>query len=153
MSAGLQRSRVQKKTCLHLRARLQIQTVSQTFNKTLHEAPSIIQTSSHEKKPSLCHRGDPLPTVEYTAEEVSTWWGWVLHVVVSDWRATEVYWCDDDVVFKGGRCTGSWGASTPVWPAGSSWTVCSSWRRSAATERTASLSSERSPPSWKVTGT
>lgn len=66
-------------------------------------------------------------------------------------RVITEHWCSGVVVLKGGRCTGSCAAFTRVWPAGSSWTVCSSWRRSVATERSASLSSERSPPSWKVT--
>lgn len=54
-------------------------------------------------------------------------------------------------VFKGGRFTRSCTAFTPVWPAGSSWTACSSWRESAATERSGSPSSERCRPSSKVT--
>lgn len=53
-------------------------------------------------------------------------------------------------VWTGGRCTVNWGASTPIWPAGSSWRLCSSWRRSAATVKSASLSSGRSLPSSEV---
>lgn len=60
-----------------------------------------------------------------------------------------VHW--PDVVLKGGRFTAGCAVFTRVWRAGSSWTLCSSWRSSVATERSASLSSETSLPSWKVT--
>lgn len=50
----------------------------------------------------------------------------------------------------GGRFTVSSGASTPIWPAGSFWRLCSSWSRSADTARSASLSSARCPPSSEV---
>lgn len=75
----------------------------------------------------------------------------VLHVINADtqWRMIKVQWCVV-VLLTGGRFTGSCRVFTLVWPAGSSWTGCSSWRGSVAMERTASLSSERSPPSWKV---
>lgn len=98
----------------------------------------------------LClDRGDPLPTLEYTAEELATWWAKKREKrfrLLKAWRRP--LW--PDVVLEGGRCTGSCAASTPAWPAGSSWTACSSWSRSVATGRIASLSSETFPPSWKV---
>lgn len=103
----------------------------------------------------LDHRGDPLPTVEYTAEELSTWWAkkaifsfYCILKYVEMTLTLLLSWCL--VVVKGGRCTGSCAVFTPAWPAGSSWTACSSWSRSVDTERKASLSSETFPPSWKV---
>lgn len=72
-SAGIQRSRVQKKTGFHLWARLQIQTVSQML-KTVQISSLKHHSNTLSRMNCVCHRGDPLPTVEYTAEEVSTWW-------------------------------------------------------------------------------
>lgn len=69
---GIPRSRIQKKAGVHRRACLQIQTVSQRSSlifkgKVKNKHPFVMQFFY------LDHRGDSLPTVEYTAEELSTW--------------------------------------------------------------------------------
>lgn len=153
-SAGIQWSRIQKKTGFYLRACLQIQTVSQIFHlsslsaviiRIFSRKSSLFVTGGTRCRPSStqqrkCPHGEneqPVMNADSRAEDVQSavmWWCWCC-------------------VLKGGRFTSSWGVFTRVWPAGSSWTVCSSWRKSAAMERIESLNSERFLPSWKVTKT